>query len=515
MLAEADLEQKPSAVVRTDGRQILIVRTEDGISAFPNRCPHEGYPLSEGDICNGRLRCNWHNWTFDLGTGEAIVGGDDLRLMPTRIENGRIFVRVEPPDRDVERKAALRGIEEALSDADQQRLVRETARLTRFGADPLDAVRVAIAWVAERLERGTTHAIAGAPDWIALSSTADVTPAEKLAAIGEVLGHIADDGRRESRFAFPRESRPWNEIAFAAAIERQDEVDAMARLRGAFQAGITLAELMPTFERAALTHYADFGHSLIYTVKTRELAEILGPSSVEALLLLLTRSLVFATREDLLPEFRTYGEEITRWGVATRDCDFSESLGGSPRSAMSIVRAWSASFEPEIILRRLIDLAARLLLRVDDVQFSSVDAKIGDNIGWLDFTHSLTFAEAGARVATESPRLWPAVLLQLACFIGRNARYADFQRDAQLIDEAEAERFFSDPARFLIDHGRERFIVSVHLIKTFYAGRRLVEWGRVDKSLIATAIHRYMTAPTKGRHVLRNARQMFDLLSSE
>jgi len=501
--------------VRTDGRQILIVRTEHGISAFPNRCPHEGYPLSEGDICNGTLRCNWHNWTFDLGTGEAIVGGDDLRMMPTRTENGRILVRVEPPARDVEGKSALRGIEEALNDADQQRLVRETARLMRFGVDPLDAVRVAISWVAERLERGTTHAIAGAPDWLTLAYTADVTPAEQLAAIGEILGHVADDGRRERHFPFPQETRTWNGIGFASAIERQDEVDAVALLRGALQAGITLAELMPTFERAALAHYADFGHSLIYTVKTRELAEILGPPSVEPLLLLLTRSLVFATREDLLPEFRTYCEEFERWGVAKSDWDFSEPLGGSPRSAMSVVRAWSAHLEPELILRRLVDSAALLLLQVDDAQFSSVDAKIGDNIGWLDFTHSLTFAEAGARVAAESPDLWPAVLLQLACFIGRNARYASSQCNAAFLNEGEAELFFSEPAHLLIDHGRERFIVSVHLTKTFYAGRRLVEHGLADKTLLASAIRRYIMAPAKGRHVLRNARQMFELVSTE
>ncbi len=501
--------------MRIDGRQILIVRTEHGITAFPNRCPHEGYPLSEGDVCNGTLRCNWHNWTFDLQTGEAIVGGDDLRIIPARIENGRILVRVEPPNLEVEREQALRGIEEALSDADQQRLVRETARLMRFGANPLDAVRVAISWVADRLERGTTHAIAGAPDWLTLSTTADLTPAEKLAAIGEILGHIADDGRRENRFPFSRESRAWDEIAFAAAIERQDEADAVALLRGAFQARLEFSELMPTFERAALAHYADFGHSLIYTVKTKELAEILGPSSVEPLLLLLTRSLVFATREDLLPEFRTYRAELERWGVAKTVCDFSESLGGSPRSAMSVVRAWSAHLEPELILRRLVDSAALLLLQVDEAQFSSVDAKIGDNIGWLDFTHSLTFAEAGARVAAESPRLWPAVLLQLACFIGRNARYAGTRSEANLLDEADAERFFSSPARHLIDHGRERFIVSVHLIKTFYAGRRLVEHGLANKTLLASAIRRYILAPTKGRHVLRNARQMFELVGTE
>ena len=65
--------------------------------------------------------------------------------------------------------AALAGVEKALEDTDQQRLVRETARLVHIGADPADAVAVAVAWLAERLEFGTTHAIAGAPDWLLLS----------------------------------------------------------------------------------------------------------------------------------------------------------------------------------------------------------------------------------------------------------------------------------------------------------------------------------------------------------
>ena len=59
------------------------------------------------------------------------------------------------------------GVAGALDDQDEQRLARETARLMRLGADPVDAVRRALAWSADRLEFGMTHAYAAAPDWLA------------------------------------------------------------------------------------------------------------------------------------------------------------------------------------------------------------------------------------------------------------------------------------------------------------------------------------------------------------
>ena len=61
----AELAEKGKAVVRHDGRQILLVHGADGIFACVNRCPHEGYPLSEGTLTDGCvLTCNWHNWKF-------------------------------------------------------------------------------------------------------------------------------------------------------------------------------------------------------------------------------------------------------------------------------------------------------------------------------------------------------------------------------------------------------------------------------------------------------------------
>ena len=52
-VSEAELAAKGKLVIRAQGRQILVLATERGIIACPNRCPHEGYPLSDGPTVTG------------------------------------------------------------------------------------------------------------------------------------------------------------------------------------------------------------------------------------------------------------------------------------------------------------------------------------------------------------------------------------------------------------------------------------------------------------------------------
>ena len=309
----AELEAKGKAVIRRDGRQILLLHNGAEVFACASRCPHEGYPLSEGALHGCVLTCNWHNWKFDLSSGATLVGGDKLTLYPARLEAGRVFLDVTPEDLSRRRDEILRGLSRALEDNDEGRLLREAARLQRLGADPAEAVRQAILWLAERLEYGTTHALAGAPDWLRLHDGAAALD-EKLVALGEILGHIAEDGQGGKNFPFPAGKSAWSEAAFLQAIEAEDEPRALALARGALAAGLSIDDLLPSLAKAALAHYNDFGHSLIYSVKTAELSRRVGPVVEEALLLLLTRSLVHATREDLLPEFSTYSARLAAWG---------------------------------------------------------------------------------------------------------------------------------------------------------------------------------------------------------
>jgi nitrite reductase/ring-hydroxylating ferredoxin subunit len=524
LVALADLEAEGKALCRHDGRQILVVKAPQGIFAVPNRCPHEGYPLSEGVLSEGALAggcvltCHWHNWKFDLASGDTLVGGDRLVRYPIRVEGGRVLADLAGPDPKARRAEILANVTAALERFDEQRLVRETARLARLGADPVDAVRTAIAWLPERLEFGMTHALAGAPDWLDLHDAAEPDSPERLVALGEILGHVAEDALFARRaFPYPADELPWDAAAFLAAIERESEAEAVKLLRGALAAGLSAGDLLPALAEAALAHYADFGHSLIYAVQGVRLIRRLGPDSAEPVLSMLARALVYATREDLLPEFRDYARRRAEWGSPAREAPPLAAAAlerTGPRAALAAVAAWGAVHRPEAIFAVLVEAAARILLSVDPHWLERADARLADNVGWLDFTHALTFAEAGRAAAALRPDLWPAVLLQLACFVGRNAGYAaaDFDEAPWRVEDVPG--FLAAARARLYDHGRERYIVSVHLVKTLQAGAALAEALPDRAPAIAAALNRFLASPVK-RHTLRTAIQMRDLVAEE
>ena len=518
-LSTAELNAKGRVVVRTQGRQILVMATERGIFAFPNRCPHEGYPLSEGSL-NGecQLTCNWHNWKFDLTTGANLTGGDALRRFPVRVEAGRIWLEFVEPSPAERRARILAALPEALGDRDQQRIVRETARLEAAGLDPVDAVRAAFDWGHVRLRYGMTHAAAGAADWLALHDEAETGAAERLVCLGEILGHMADDIRQDMVYPFAEGAAHWSEPAFLDAIEREDEACAVRLIRGALVSGLGPEAFGPVLARAALAHYQDFGHSLIYALKCDDLIRRLGRDSAEAVLLPYVRSLVYATREDLLPEFRDYARQLNDWGRARAEptpLDAAALRGGSARTAMAVVAAWAPSHAPEAIFATLVEAAAWALLHADDAHFERTDVNLADSANWLDLTHMLTFAEAGARAAALDRSLWPAVLLQLACFLGRNAGFVDADLDATPWQVKDPAALRPVVRRHLFDHGVALFIFSVHLLKTALAAEALAAVVPRAAPVLAASINRFLHAPTKPRHVLRTARQMQDFVAEE
>jgi len=62
-------------VVRLDRHVICLFADDDGVYAFDNRCPHMGFPLHRGTVCDGILTCHWHHARFDLTTGAPSTSG--------------------------------------------------------------------------------------------------------------------------------------------------------------------------------------------------------------------------------------------------------------------------------------------------------------------------------------------------------------------------------------------------------------------------------------------------------
>ncbi len=113
------LRAKGKLVVRHEGKQVALFDTPLGIRACNNRCPHEGYPLSDGTLDGTcALTCNWHNWKFDLETGENLLGGDRLRVYPTALRDGAVWIDIADPPAAARQAEAMANLREAFDDQD-------------------------------------------------------------------------------------------------------------------------------------------------------------------------------------------------------------------------------------------------------------------------------------------------------------------------------------------------------------------------------------------------------------
>src|SRR6202008_836975 len=96
----------------------------------------------------------------------------------------------------------------------------------------------------------------------------------------------------------------------------------------------------------------------------------------------------------------------------------------------TLSRALGSSARPmRELYDALLGAAAFNLLHFETAFERATDNAIADNVGWLGFTHALTFANACRHLCEDRPGLWPRAALQLALFIGRNRKYVRCSED--------------------------------------------------------------------------------------
>ena len=526
----AVLTEKGRALVKREGKQIALFMTAGGVRAVANRCPHQGFPLSEGTLAEAQgdapctLTCNWHNWKFDLETGATVGGGDAVRVFPVELRGDTVWVDITDPPPAQRIETALTSLHDGLRKLETDRIARDLARIEGAGGDLALGVRSAIGWTHDRFEWGMTHAHASMADWLAIAAESD-DPVDRLACHAEIVSHLADDSLREPAYPYPEGSEPWDEDAFVAAVEREDEPAAIRLARGGLAEGGPAQERWERIDRglcrAALAHYQDFGHSAIYTEKTREAVERLGDQdpdggALEPLVLLLVRALVYAGREDLIPEFKAYRPTRAAWsGRGRAKLTPADLCRTSVAKALERVSAASAS--PERSYEALLTAAAWQLLHANPLYATRDRQTISQNVGRLDFSHAITFANAGRRMAERHPELWPDVLLQIACFLGRNSSFVDPAYPAEHWRVDDVDGFLTTTAAGVVDHGQPEFIVSAHLVKMTCAVRE--EIARAPQASwvpdLAAALNRFLHEPFKRKLTRRTAFQARETVKGE
>ena len=504
-------------VIRPNRRQIVIFRQSGRIVACDNRCPHEGYPLSQGSLDERCiLTCNWHNWKFDLRTGENLFGGDSLRIYETAVRNGRIWINLQDPPVSERIARTMDNLKEAFADDSYDRISRELARMHFLGADSRDVLRNVVLWSYEQLEFGFTHAFAGMADWLDMHDEHAGNDEVQLACLQETVSHAAFDVLRQPRFPYCSERRPYDETAFLEAVEQENETEAVSLILGGLESGLHFTDFESVLTRSALAHYNDFGHSLIYVTKAARLTEKLGTAVERPLLLALVRSLVYATREDRIPEFRGYRNALQRWKNGGTSVPKPE-LWREKGIQAALDATLSCSQRPPVEIFRSMLLACALsMLGYDPDNQSRVHVPVSDNVNALDFSHALTFANAVRSQCSKFPGLWPSGLLQMACFLGRNAAHTSPDPDYSAWDAEDIGSGLELLRDKVVDHGQNEPIVSVHLLKTFCAVREEIRHlPGPARHLPFAALHRFLCLPMKRRHSLRTAYQSIRFVRNE
>jgi nitrite reductase/ring-hydroxylating ferredoxin subunit len=414
-----------------DGHRFVCVRRGGSVDALDDRCPHQGYPLSQGIVSGGVLTCAWHNWKFDVKTGGCTFGGEPVRHYPVRLEDGRVHLdRAVDVAKEVARLEA--GVAAAMFDDDTARALREALRLGAFvpGPEGLGALGAGFALVAAdgaaRAEYGFDHGLAVLADLLSFAERGFV-------GVDEAFVQAAHAVAEPSRRLIPRRVPDAANLAAiedprlvddALVAERRDEAEARVRALAARSADDATRALLPFVSR----HVLDYGHGAIFLAKARELATrfpaaraaIFGASALE---------LAWATADTSLPPFaatRAALEQVDARGEsAARDVGFDRAaferavLEGERSAVGAAVRLLGDGVAPEPLLRAIAHAAATRLFRFDD----ALELRADVDIGVLDVTHTVTYAESILALAPlASPRELARLVVLAAGFVGKVRR---------------------------------------------------------------------------------------------
>ncbi|WP_254531116.1 Rieske (2Fe-2S) protein [Natrinema gelatinilyticum] len=299
-----DLEMTGRELVTVDGASIALFHHDDTVRAVDNRCPHMGFPLSEGSVKDGVLTCHWHHARFELSCGDTFdPWADDVRTYPTEVRDGTVYVnpnpsRELPPDEHWADRLET-GLEENL------RLVVAKSAIGLLDADVEYREPMATA-----LSFGTHYRESGwGPGLTVLGCMAnvidDLEPDDRKRALYTGARYVADDCADQPP-AFDQPSFSTDEVAFDRlkswfrnCVEVRDADGAERCLRTAIATGRSEAEVAELLLAAATDHpYLSSGHVLDFTNTAFESLEHVGWEDADETLASLVDPLASADRSD-------------------------------------------------------------------------------------------------------------------------------------------------------------------------------------------------------------------------
>lgn len=77
------------------GRPLCVANVDGAIAVLDGTCPHDGGPLGEGLVENGRIVCQWHAYEFDVHTGLTEQDSDlKAQVFVAQVQDGELRIKL-------------------------------------------------------------------------------------------------------------------------------------------------------------------------------------------------------------------------------------------------------------------------------------------------------------------------------------------------------------------------------------------------------------------------------------
>jgi nitrite reductase/ring-hydroxylating ferredoxin subunit len=310
-----ELRSAGRLVVHLDRHVICLFADGDGVHAFDNRCPHMGFPLHRGTVCDGILTCHWHHARFDLTTGGTFdQWADELRRFPVRLDGDTVLVDLRQPGHPVARQRVRLhdGLERDIP------LVLAKAVLVLLEADPTgaDTFGVGLNFGVRRRGGGWFRGLTTLVCFMNISRWLD--PEDRAVALYHGLADVASDSvMGPPHFALdplPGTAPEYRYLAlwFRSFVEVRDAEGAERALVSAVRGGASPKQLADMLFAAATDHrYLDGGHTVDFVNKALEALDIAGWDTAESVLASLPAQLAGAERMEEANSWRNPVDLVT------------------------------------------------------------------------------------------------------------------------------------------------------------------------------------------------------------
>ncbi|WP_049972084.1 Rieske (2Fe-2S) protein [Haladaptatus cibarius] len=318
-VADADeLREEGRLLVNRNGKSLALFYHEGKFRAVDNRCPHMGFPLTEGSVEDGILTCHWHHARFELSCGDTFdPWADDVQAFPIEERDGDVYVNIAPK-RDAPPEEHWTGrLETGLEENLRLVVAKSVIGLSNADVPDSEPLRIGAAFGTRYREQGWSSGLT------IHSCMANVLPDlradDRQRALYTGLRHVASDCQGES----PRFDQPSFETEdvsadrlkkwFRDCVEVRDRDGAERCLQTAI-ATLEPGQVAEILYTAATDHlYLDAGHSFDFVNKSLELLDHIGWEHADTVLPSVIPRLTDAQRS----------EELSSW---TQPIDLAELL---------------------------------------------------------------------------------------------------------------------------------------------------------------------------------------------